>query len=772
MRSPIALLRFIAKAVINAAAGGLPIGDFLVDVVPEIGRDAWDAWAGSRTEAERRAEIEAVVLIPDSEAPMLAAQIAGEVATGLSEEVRQLVIGYLTMVPAAARASLRRRSDPSGTTVPPDLVPRSGDELIRFLPTRLPRFKPGDRPSGLDWELERFLGVGGFGEVWKARHLYQRSRPPAAIKFCNDAKAARLLRNEVDLLDALMSVGLHPSIVRLLDTHLGSEPYCLIYECVEGGDLTGLIQSWHRQGSGPTPSQVADLVRQIAEVIGTAHRLDPPIVHRDLKPSNILVAQAANGLPQIKITDFGIGGLAARQAVQLSQRGASQGQFLVSVVRGSFTPLYASPQQTRGADPDPRDDVFALGVIWFQLMTGRLDEGRPGGRRWPDRLKGRGMSPELIDLLASCFEDEREDRPANAQALADAIAALLTPPIPVPPTPPEVPEDRVPPDDEPKTAADYINRGNVRHNRKDYVTAIADYDQAIRLDPNYAIAYNNRGNSRKARGDLDGAVSDYDQAIRLDPKFASPYMGRGIVHHDRKDYAAAIADYDQAIRLDPKYESAYINRGNSRKAKGDLDGAVSDYDQAIRLDPKYASAYNGRGIIRYDRKDYAAAIADYDQAIRLDPNFAVAYIGRGNVHHDRKDYAAAIVDYDQVIRLDPNYTLAYNNRGNSRRAKGDLDGAVSDYDQAIRLDPKYALAYNGRGSIRHDRKDYAAAIADYDQAIRLDPKYASAYYNRGLARQAKGDLDGALDDFSEAARLAPDNLDYLEQIDAIRRRKK
>src|SRR5689334_16812443 len=125
MRSPIALLRFIAKAVINAAAGGVPVGDFLVEVLPEIARDVWDAWAGTRTEAERRAEIVAVVLIPDSEAPLLAAEIVAELAADQPEAVRQLVTGYLTMVPTAVRASLRRPGDPSGTTVPPDLVPRS-----------------------------------------------------------------------------------------------------------------------------------------------------------------------------------------------------------------------------------------------------------------------------------------------------------------------------------------------------------------------------------------------------------------------------------------------------------------------------------------------------------------------------------------------------------------------------------------------------------------------------------------------------------------------
>ena len=138
-------------------------------------------------------------------------------------------------------------------------------------------------------------------------------------------------------------------------------------------------------GQGPTPSQAAELVRRLAEIVGFAHRLDPPIVHRDLKPANILVQRAADGSPRFKITDFGIGGVAARRRSNPS-RGHPR-PFPGERLRGSFTPLYASPQQVRGAAPDPRDDVLALGVIWYQLLTGRLDKGRPGGRRWPERLK-------------------------------------------------------------------------------------------------------------------------------------------------------------------------------------------------------------------------------------------------------------------------------------------------------------------------------------------------------------------------------------------------
>src|SRR5207245_7223109 len=84
-----------------------------------------------------------------------------------------------------------------------------------------------------------------------------------------------------------------------------------------------------------------------------------------------------------------------------------------------------SPQQMRGSDADPRDDVYALGVIWYQLLSGDLSAGRPGGTRWPRRLMEQGMTQPLVELLGSCFEDDPEDRPRNAMALAEKLSELL-----------------------------------------------------------------------------------------------------------------------------------------------------------------------------------------------------------------------------------------------------------------------------------------------------------------------------------------------------------
>ena len=100
---------------------------------------------------------------------------------------------------------------------------------------------------------------------------------------------------------------------------------------------------------------------------------------------------------------------------------------------------------------------------------------------------------------------------------------------------------------------------------------------------NRAVAYYNRGSEYDGKRDLDRAMADYDQAIRLDPKYAHAYNNRGIAWLGKKDNDRAMADYDQAIRLDPKLSSAYYNRGLVWKAKGDKARAIADFTEAQRL---------------------------------------------------------------------------------------------------------------------------------------------------------------------------------------------
>src|SRR5207248_10356321 len=133
-------------------------------------------------------------------------------------------------IPDTVRQSMRRPADPTGRTVPPGLAMRRPEDLLVALPSRLPRFKPGDRPTpGGTWKLVELLGVGGFGEVWRAEHPSLKSIQ-AALKFCLDPNAVVSLKNESDLLDRIMQQGRHPGIVPLKQAQLESDPCYLEHE--------------------------------------------------------------------------------------------------------------------------------------------------------------------------------------------------------------------------------------------------------------------------------------------------------------------------------------------------------------------------------------------------------------------------------------------------------------------------------------------------------------------------------------------------------------
>jgi formylglycine-generating enzyme required for sulfatase activity/serine/threonine protein kinase len=439
---PFYLLQCVARA---AAKHGVKFLLHLVpggEVVYDIAADAWADYCQHQQADAARADVQALAQAPPDQVRREVLAAVQAVADQLPPEAQQPLSIYLSQVPALIRRSLRRPSDPTGTTVPANLSLRGPEDLLPFLPPRAPRFQPGDRPlPGVDWVLEDLVGVGGFGEVWKARHAHLRSKPPVALKFCLDRSAVAALRNEAGVLDRVMQHGRHPGVVPLLQTYLSADPPCLEYEYVEGGDLGSLIQEMHANGQ-VTPEAATGLLLQLAEVVAAAHQADPPIVHGDLKPANVLVQRSAGGTFVLRITDFGIGGLAVAQAIRATAHPTrSRQELLTEAVRGAYTPLYASAEQMvrrRGEAADPRDDVHALGVIWYQLLTGDLGMlSVPSD--WREEVQGRGLGEELVGLLGACLAAKALKRPDGAVVLADTLKGSLHPmppsssPRPTPP---------------------------------------------------------------------------------------------------------------------------------------------------------------------------------------------------------------------------------------------------------------------------------------------------------------------------------------------------
>ncbi|HVS35941.1 MAG TPA: hypothetical protein VMS17_10205 [Gemmataceae bacterium] len=168
------LAKATAKNGVKFLCGLVPGGEVLFDIASEV----WEDYRQGRPEDGLRTELGELAQAPAAEVQQEAQQAAQAAAAHLPAAAQQQLATYLGQVPGMIRRSLRRPSDPTGTTVPADLPLCSPEDLLPFLPPSPPRFQAGMRPlPGVDWVLEEPLGVGGFGEVWKARHAHLQVHP-------------------------------------------------------------------------------------------------------------------------------------------------------------------------------------------------------------------------------------------------------------------------------------------------------------------------------------------------------------------------------------------------------------------------------------------------------------------------------------------------------------------------------------------------------------------------------------------------------------------
>jgi serine/threonine-protein kinase len=272
------------------------------------------------------------------------------------------------------------------------------------------------------YRVERVLGQGGMGVVLAARHIHLEERvaiklmlaeaafsPEAVARFVREARAAARLESA------------HVAKVSDVGTLEDGRPF-MVMEYLDGADLSQVLAS-----SGPlSVSDAVDYLLQAGEAIAEAHSLG--IVHRDLKPANLFLTRRRDRTPHVKVLDFGISKVAAAA-------GSEQAMTRTSAMMGS--PLYMSPEQmTSVRDVDGRSDIWALGIILFELLTGSppfVGETLPqvcglviqteaplASSRRPD------LTPEIDEIIRRCLAKDPGQRFQNVAELAQALQPLAS----------------------------------------------------------------------------------------------------------------------------------------------------------------------------------------------------------------------------------------------------------------------------------------------------------------------------------------------------------
>lgn len=332
--------------------------------------------------------------------------------------------------------TLRRESRvEEGTTVPtnniPYLSPASGSSSEAS--------KDSDGASTLDSSFDmtdspvpgqvlfgrylvvRQLGEGGMGTVWLVRHLEldsERALKLIVSGIAMDSQMRARFRREARMMDRLN----HPSAVRVYDAKLGTGTAFIEMELVRGESLNRIL----KPGQPMPLDQVVGLIDQLCDVLQVAN--DEGIIHRDLKPSNLMLVESrVPGKKILKLLDFGIAKF--RDGGEVDDITTQTGLFIGTLP-------YASPEQIRGDDIDTRSDLYSVGVLLYELLTGfRPFSGPPNSLiashlsvappAFADKNPDVEVAPEIEHVVMTCLAKDANDRPQSPHELLEMFHEAL-----------------------------------------------------------------------------------------------------------------------------------------------------------------------------------------------------------------------------------------------------------------------------------------------------------------------------------------------------------
>jgi serine/threonine protein kinase/tetratricopeptide (TPR) repeat protein len=629
------------------------------------------------------------------------------------------------------------------------------------------------------------LGAGGMGEVWRAhdanldREVAIKLLAPGAVA---DATTTERFRREALALSRLS----HPGVATIFDFDAQDGTAFLVMELVSGGSLEA------RLTDGPLP--LDDIVRlgaAIADAIAEAHRRG--ILHRDLKPTNIVLTAAG----QPKILDFGIARLMGNaESAKLTQTG---------MLIGSLP--YMAPEQLTGDTDDARTDIYALGVMLFEMTTGRRPfvKERPEalmfeifGTAAPAARSLRAETPPALDrLIDDCLAKDPARRPASASDVAASLRSLAgsttSGPVAIPPHDTiraiaVLPLRNVSGDSTQEYFADGLTEAiisdlsRIKALRVISRTSAMQYKGSTKTLPEIARELNVDA-VLEGSAHLVGArvrVSVQLIAARSDETLWADRYDRdlGDVLALQSDVAETVSR-EVAVQLTPEEAGhlaqrkvvnpeAHLEVLKARHSmfagtKDALEVALRHAKRALELDPTYAAAWSALAdcqIVRVVRgmaspaEAGSEAVAAAERARVLEPNLADAWLSLGFITSNSGDVAGGLRLLRKAVELNPGHAFAHNMISRALCALGQVDDALTAANRSIELDPLSSLFRTVLGDALYYAREYHKSVFHYRMAIELDPRFDGAHTDMARSLEALGRFDEARAAYEEGRRLA------------------
>jgi eukaryotic-like serine/threonine-protein kinase len=624
------------------------------------------------------------------------------------------------------------------------------------------------------------------GEVWKA-HDANLDRV-VAIKMLlrgslSDATSRERFRHEARVLSRLS----HPGVATVFDFDFQDGHDFLVMEYVSGGTLES------RLSGGMLPLEnVLQMGAALADALENAHRQG--ILHRDLKPGNVMLT--ADGRP--KILDFGL-------AVLLSG-GKATGRITHSgTIVGSLP--YMAPEQLFGEADDIRTDVYALGVLLFEMVTGQ----RPFTKDRPEALMFaiinnaaptlRSIRPEapaeLDRLLTECLQKDPTRRPASAAVVGDALRRIWsgapggTAPLPASDAIRAIavlPFRNVSQD----PAQEYFADGMT-----EAIISDLAHIRALRvISRTSAMKYKGTGLSLpeiarelNVDGVLEGSVLLVGNRVRVSVQLISARADETLwaARYDREledvlglqsELAETVAR-EIAIKLTPT-EATQLAKRPAVNPEAHLEFLRSRHSyfaaspqavemglrharRALELDPNLAPAWSALADCHAFRalrgmappaEAFAEGTAAATKALELDPSLADAHAALGVIRSHTGDLAGGLRSLQKAIKLNPGLATAHDRLGRVLYAYERHQEAIAAMKKAVSLDPLSMFIRTGAGDAHYFAREYEKSVIHYRMALELDPRFDGAHTDLARSLEALSRFDEARAEYEEGRRLS------------------